>query len=239
MPGHTGLGGPPLVRLLARLAKIEVQESTQALPERLSQWLGWSDAIALASALKGGKRVTAQAAPDSELSCAEVRAELTQAILEDELLVIRPPTKSRMQARRAVVRNEDPDYVLYRQCYLALQQRMETAIGALRTQLRTRLAAAGTPDRVKLASVDAVMEQALAEKEYSLFLSVPTRLEAWFTQLRKDAQAEPASEDEAQRPTPENRSWLDVFRKDMQRVLLAELDVRMQPVEGLQAALQE
>src|SRR5690606_24167667 len=182
MPGHTGLGGPPLVRLLARLAKIEVQESTQALPERLSQWLGWSDAIALASALKGGKRVTAQTAPAGELSCAEVRAELTQAILEDELLVIRPPTKSRMQARRAIVRNEDPDYVLYRQCYLALQQRMETAIGALRTQLRVRLAAASTPDRVKLASVDAVMEQALAEKEYSLFLTVPTRLEAWFMQ---------------------------------------------------------
>jgi len=31
--------------------------------------------------------------------------------------------------------------------------------------------------------------------------------------------------------------WLDVFRKDMQSVLLAELDVRFQPVEGLLAAL--
>ncbi|MBN3806694.1 DUF3348 domain-containing protein, partial [Paraburkholderia sp. Ac-20336] len=32
-------------------------------------------------------------------------------------------------------------------------------------------------------------------------------------------------------------AWLDVFRKDMQSVLLAELDVRFQPVEGLLAAL--
>jgi hypothetical protein len=32
-------------------------------------------------------------------------------------------------------------------------------------------------------------------------------------------------------------AWLDVFRKDMQSVLLAELDVRLQPVEGLLAAL--
>jgi hypothetical protein len=32
-------------------------------------------------------------------------------------------------------------------------------------------------------------------------------------------------------------AWLDVFRKDMRSVLLAELDVRLQPVEGLLAAL--
>jgi hypothetical protein len=36
-------------------------------------------------------------------------------------------------------------------------------------------------------------------------------------------------------PTP--GAWLHVFRKDMQSVLLAELDVRLQPVEGLLAAL--
>ena len=32
-------------------------------------------------------------------------------------------------------------------------------------------------------------------------------------------------------------AWLDVFRKDIQSVLLAELDLRFQPVEGLLAAL--
>jgi hypothetical protein len=32
-------------------------------------------------------------------------------------------------------------------------------------------------------------------------------------------------------------AWLDVFRKDAQSVLLAELDLRFQPVEGLLAAL--
>ena len=32
-------------------------------------------------------------------------------------------------------------------------------------------------------------------------------------------------------------AWLDTFRADMRSVLLAELDVRLQPVEGLLAAL--
>ena len=36
-------------------------------------------------------------------------------------------------------------------------------------------------------------------------------------------------------PTP--GAWLETFRKDMRSVLLAELDVRLQPVEGLLAAL--
>ena len=31
--------------------------------------------------------------------------------------------------------------------------------------------------------------------------------------------------------------WLETFRKDMRSVLLAELDVRLQPVEGLLATL--
>nr|WP_310630847.1 DUF3348 family protein [Paraburkholderia sp.] len=39
------------------------------------------------------------------------------------------------------------------------------------------------------------------------------------------------------RAAPGPQAWLDAFRKDMQSVLLAELDVRFQPVEGLIAAL--
>ena len=231
MPGYTGLGGPPLVRLLARLAKIEVQASEQALPDRLSQWLGWSDAIALAGALKGGKKLTVPPTGEARITCDMVRAELTQAIQEDELLLVRPPVKSRMQARRMIVRNDDPDYVLYRQCYLALQQRMETSIAALRADLRARMAAMG-PEMAKLAAIDAVMEQALMEKEYTLFVSVPTKLEAYFTQLRQASQ-----DDDASDGAKSSNAWLDVFRKDMQGVLLAELDIRMQPAEGLQATL--
>lgn len=236
-PGHTGLGGPPLVRLLARLASVQVQASSQPLPDRLSQWLGWSDAIALAGALKGaGKRNAEPVHAPAGTTCAQVREALTQAILEDELLVVRPPPKSRMQARRMAVRSDDPDYVLYRQCYVSLQQRMEAAIGALREHLRARLAQ-GAPAMVQLASVDAVMEQALMEKEFLLLGAVPSRLEARFKALREQAQADADGADERRRQGA--RAWLDVFRNDMQRALLAELDIRMQPAEGLQAALQE
>jgi hypothetical protein len=52
---------------------------------------------------------------------------------------------------------------------------------------------------------------------------------------RHAADAPKASLKRAQAVAP--GAWLDAFRKDMQSVLLAELDVRLQPVEGLLAAL--
>ena len=51
------------------------------------------------------------------------------------------------------------------------------------------------------------------------------RLEKRFLSLK------PAGDDATAGP------WLDTFRQDMHTVLLAELDTRMQPVEGLLAAL--
>ena len=48
---RTAFSGPALVRLLADFADIDVHEPAQSLSDRLSQWLGWTDAIALSTAL--------------------------------------------------------------------------------------------------------------------------------------------------------------------------------------------
>jgi hypothetical protein len=48
---RTAFSGPALVRLLAHFADLEVHEPAQSLADRLSQWLGWTDAIALSTAL--------------------------------------------------------------------------------------------------------------------------------------------------------------------------------------------
>jgi hypothetical protein len=108
----------------------------------------------------------------------------------------------------------------------------------LRVRLRSLLAAK-TPALARLAVLDAVMERALGERERNLLGGVPGLLAGHFERLRAAEQAAlavaAASEDAAAALTP--GAWLDVFRKDMQSVLLAELDVRFQPVEGLLAAL--
>jgi Protein of unknown function (DUF3348) len=132
------------------------------------------------------------------------------------------------------------DYAVFRQRYVAIQQSMETGIATLRGRLRGMLAAKA-PAMARLAMIDAVMERALSERERNLLASVPGLLAGHFERLREAeqqslaaAQTAEASEDAAP-ITP--GAWLDVFRKDMQSVLLAELEVRFQPVEGLLAAL--
>jgi hypothetical protein len=227
---------------LARLADADVPESRQSLSDRLSQWLGWTDAIALSSALNGNPPAVAAGArafgSAEEAECIRVRSALTKAVVGDSVFAA---ARRRVHAPAQSVAVDAPvDYAAFRQRYLALQQSMETAIANLRGRLRGMLAAR-TPAMARLAVVDAVMERALSERERNLLGSVPGLLAGHFERLREAEQrtlaaAETAEASEDAAPVTPG-AWLDVFRKDMQSVLLAELDVRLQPVEGLLAAL--
>lgn len=244
-PQRTAFSGPALIRLLARLTDVDVPESGQSLSDRLSQWLGWTDAIALSSALNGnppavaaGTRAFGEA---EESECARVRTSLANAIVDDSVFAAarRRGPASHVLPQGAPA-DAPVDYAAFRQRYLSMQQTMETGIGNLRGRLRAMLAAR-TPDMARLAVVDAVMERALSDRERSLLAAVPGLLAGHFERLRRAEQqtlADAEASGEAATPmTATPGAWLDAFRKDMQSVLLAELDVRLQPVEGLLAAL--
>ncbi|MFM0723113.1 DUF3348 domain-containing protein [Paraburkholderia strydomiana] len=241
-PPRAAPSGPALIRLLARLADVDVPESRQSLSDRLSQWLGWTDAIALSSALNGNPPAVAAGARGfggaEEDECVRVRGALAKAVAGDSVFA---GTRRRGHGQTHMQMQDAPaDYAVFRQRYLAIQQSMETGIATLRGRLRSMLAAK-TPAMARLAVIDAVMERALSERERNLLASVPGLLAGHFERLRAaeeqalaTAETAEASEDAAP-VTP--GAWLDVFRKDMQSVLLAELEVRFQPVEGLLAAL--
>lgn len=217
-PQRTTVRGPTFIRLLARLADVDAPQSNPSLPDRLSQWLSWAHAIALSTALDGRPSVPApDAAPDdsAEDECARVRSSLINAIAGDRDLAL-PGQQGGEHAPEAV------DYKVFRQRYLTRQRAMLAATGNLRGRLRDMLAQKSV-DMARLAEVDAVMELALSPREQKLLAAVPVLLGEHFERLRQAGQA--------------GGAWLDVFRTDMQSVLLAELDVRFQPVEGLLAAL--
>jgi hypothetical protein len=239
-PQRTAFSGPTLIRLLARLTDVDVPESRQSLSDRLSQWLGWTDAIALSTALNGNPPAVASGArafgSAEENECARVRTSLANAIAGDSAFAAaRRRGPAQAPAQGAPV-DAAVDYPAFRQRYLSLQQAMEAGIGNLRGRLREMLGA--TPGMARLAAVDAVMERALSSRERSLLAAVPVLLAGHFERLRQAEQqalADAQAAGDAATVTP--GAWLDVFRKDMQSVLLAELDVRLQPVEGLLAAL--
>jgi len=226
---RTSVRGPTFIRLLARLTDVDVPPSRQSLSDRLGQWLDWTHAVALSTSLDGKPSAVVSDAPTfgsaEENECARVRNSLVSTIAGD-----------RAFAKEGGA-NEAVDYSVFRQRYLAIQRSMQAATGNLRGRLRDMLAQR-TADMARLASVDAAMERALSPREQTLLAHVPVLLGDHFERLRQAEQKTLAdaqvSEDA---PAIAPGVWLDVFRKDVQSVLLAELDVRFHPVEGLLAAL--
>ena len=287
-PQRTGLSGPTLIRLLTRLTDAEVQQSRQSLSDHLSQWLGWTDAIALSAALNTSPPVIAPGArlfsSAEERECVRVRTTLADAIASDTAATAAKriaPVSAPAKKLAAVLAEDEFDYSSFRQRYLSLQHTMETSIGNLRSRLRG-MVAARNGEWTRLAVVDAIMDRALLPKERALLGAIPKLLQTHFDRLCKAeeaalaaAQAEAAAEGQdladadapadaaaeadgnakadgdaaaaaldaapanAAAPVPAITAgaWLDTFRADMRAVLLAELDVRLQPVEGLLAAL--
>jgi hypothetical protein len=229
---RTAPGSGSLVRLLARLVDAEPHDSRVSLTDRLSQWLGWTDALTLATALNGTlPALPTQAAragvhaSDAE-HCAQLRSSLANAIADDRAL-----------ATTAGAGTQADDYLVFRQRYLSLQQAMENAVTDLRARLRSRLAA--MPGMIRLALVDAAMERALAPRERQLLGHLPVLLRIRFEALRGAEQARmiAAAQGAGDAAAESAPYWLETFRADMRGVLLAELEVRFQPVEGLLAAL--
>ena len=238
---RTGFSGPKLIRLLARLKNADIPESRQSPSDRLSLWLGWTDAIALSAALSSTPPAVSGSlftpGDTEERECVRVRTGLESTITGSNAPA---PSRQRGQLRARVQDDagapEAIEYATYRRRYAYLQQTMETNIGHLRRRVRSTLTAM-TPELIRLAAVDAVMEQALGAHERSLLASVPTLLEGHFKRLQlaeQEALADAQASEETSTVTP--GAWLEVFRKDMESVLLAELDIRFQPIEGLLAA---
>lgn len=203
--------GPTFIRLLARLAEVDVAAPGASLPDHLGQWLDWKHALSLAAALDSHPAAPADAAtaPDDLIAeCARARDTLLAAIDHEPLLA--PGAAS----------TDDTDFAPYRQVYLTRQRAMQATVGRLRGKLRDVLMAA-SPEQTRLAEVDAVMEVALTPREHTALAKVPDLLAQRFARLQAGAPPH----------------WLDAFRREMQSVLRAELDLRFQPVDALLAAL--
>ncbi len=234
-PQRTPIPGPAFIRLIARLTDAGLPESSPALADRLSEWIDWTRAVALSKALDGRLPEITSDTPQfgsvEEHECARVRAALVTAITAD---VSAPPAKHRkIQPPPAA-----DDYIPLRERYRDLQQSMQAETGRLRGHLRDMLAA-GSPERARLAEVDAVMEITLSPREQALLGAVPTLLGQHFERQSDKAnealiESQASSGDCAPATTA---PWRRQFEQNMQHVLLAELDVRFQPVDGLLAAL--
>ena len=191
---------------------------------RLGAWIDWPRAVALSRALDAPPAPHATPAGDPAdagglaAECGRLRADLAADIR-------RGPRPAPAAAGFAPIK----------QHLQALQGAMLAATGRLRGELRERLAA-GTAEQSRLAEVDAQMEAALGPREAAVLAAVPEALAARFERLQDAAGSGP----DAAGAAPGDDAvpaWLATFRHELRDLLLAELDLRFQPVEGLLAAL--
>ena len=233
---RTGFTDARLVRLLARLGDTGMDGGATDFADRLGGWLRWTDAMPLYAVLQDDLPAAIPrddqdtSSETAEADCRTVHATLTRAIADNAPWVVRPlPRARRSLARPALAPMETiADFPFYRRHYLAQQQAMEDGITPVRARLRDLLATR-SPAMARLAAVDAVMERVLGHQEHRLLAGVPPLLEQRFTRLRDQAAAA------AHGAAP--AAWQQGFQHELQEVLLAELDLRWQPVEGLLGAL--
>ncbi len=200
-----------LVRQLAGWLPASADAPRQDMAERLGDWLNVADAIALHSLHQTLPSVTTRRAA-VKTGVAEARAELQRlrATLSQAITTpMHPPVDA-----------TDTEFAPHHQRCLDQQRRMEMGIDALRGHLRQTLAAS-SPRLAQLAALDATLDQMLGGREQKLLAGLPAFLKARFEQLR---QAHPDA-------------WPPLFEQDVQQALLAELDLRLQPVVGMIEAM--
>lgn len=223
-----------LVRLLGRWDATNAQAPRQDVAERMGQWLPVRGAITLDAAHRSIQALPARwavprghaLAPGDALvqEVQRVREALVQAVMAAPA----PPTLAR-RGRHALPLPEGPAppaaeptaeaaFAPYRQRCLDLQQLMELRTDALRVHVRRQLAARG-PELAQLAALDAVMEQMFAERTRKALSALPALVE------RRCVQSGAAGSHD-----------LQAWGRELQDMLLAELETRLEPVVGLMEA---
>lgn len=235
---HRDFSSSRLVRLVGGWAP-PPPPSGMDFAERLGLWLSAFDAIKLQSAQQTRRSPTGRAQPaprqalrELEQQMQRVRAALAHAIAQD------PVAWAGADATQ-------PGLAPFTRRHAELQRHMEQMIGPLREQARLSLASA-CPRLQPLAALDEVMQQVLAAREQLLLAGLQGLLAQRLAQLQAAAAQALPQETEQLEPTdspaPDPAAHtaadaLQAFRQDWRQALLAELDLRLEPVAGLLAAM--
>jgi len=215
-----------LARQLSRWLPTPADATRQDVAERLGQWLNVKETIALHTAQAGiaaaGRSV--QPAPAAEVAALQQRL---QAELQRVRSVLTASITARDASHQPDPNDLDLEFALLHQRLNDQQRRMELSVDALRGHVRQQLARC-SPQHAQLAALDQQMEQLFGGREQRLLTGLPAHLKARYQTLRREAAAS---------DTPVDLAWLRRFEGEFEQTLLAELDLRLQPVTGLIEAL--
>lgn len=236
-PASPGAASQRLMQLLAQALPRPSAEVDGCFAERLARLLDLSGTIALDGALKRER-------PDESTTASSVAhaAEADLLRTRDQLLTAMARSFSNEKAASVIPlpplgadhpMDKRPSFAAYERFYLAHQRQMIGAVSNLRVRLRQVLSQ-HPPQLAQLAELDSIYESTLAPYGREQFGKIPRHLERLFRYYW-------------QHRTPmqpphqwlESGGWLTQFRQQLQLIMLAELDTRLEPALGLLDALQQ
>jgi hypothetical protein len=232
-PASAHFHSSQLLRLLHDMAGLDAGVAGGAFAEKFSQWVGFTQAISLAGVHSGaaaqtvGAVAVAQGAATLEQTFAQTRTRLERSIGLAKLPT--PDATALTRAEDGAAPDMGAAFEPYRRYYLGQQRELEASAAALRAKAREALGRA-SPALKQLAALDGALDSMLAEREARLLYTIPKLLKQRFEQL---FQTQPPAA-----PAPP-QAWLAGFCSELQAVLLAELELRLQPALGLLEALQQ
>ena len=210
-----------LIRVLAEITGKDFEASSRNFAERLGLLLGFSDSIVLADALKTPACDTAHELPDAE----DIRSTFlrVRGLMVNFIVTSCRTDAANERLRWPVIEPQDGKVSVEPivNFYMAHQREMELGIRALRVTVREAMTEATAPLR-QLAQLDQVLEETLSVHGRRFLAAVPRLLEQRIDQpLQRDWQTD----------------WQHALAEDICELLLAELELRLQPVLGLVEAL--
>ena len=208
-----------LVSLLSTWGHTDAQASLQDWAHQLSLWLGPFDAITLQGVHQSITTASASVRPQASMPGAQTLNEALQRVRSD--LVNSISAWQRPRPGGSDDTEVAGEFAPYRTQYIELQRRMEWRLDPFRVHCRQVLSR--THSRLKqLADLDAALEQTLTKREKALLSKLPALLEQRFMHLKRH-------HDDG----PHIVGWLSPFEREFRALLLAEMNLRTEPIMGL------
>lgn len=233
-----------LVSLLTELSTTKLNSADYNLAERLGHLIGLSGSINLAHALRqqpqgvirdledGAESLQQEVLSAREKMMRKIASSFEHEIGESQNKV---PTAN-VAIRAQALQTYDP----YQRFYTTYQIEIAVEVQRLRAMVRKGISGVSA-SLGQLAELDRTLEESLIVHNRKLFNVTPKLLEKRFKRLLqayKQSLGDNDIDDELShwlRPG----AWLELFYRDLRELLLAEFDVRLQPVFGLLEALNE
>lgn len=244
VPPRARLHSSELLRVLHTQGLFEPATDAGDVGQRLGHWLHIRDAIALQSFIGEVDKPSAlPAAPIARVDSAVLRQRFAKVhdALAKSITKDSPPAPGMLQIQTPATELPHPidaatAFEPFRRFYSGHQRQMQAIVCTLRTQLRNMLEK-GKAAHKQLATLDALFENVLIGHETRLLAQIGTRFEKRFAKILRQHLQQLEQAAQADEPAPRTQPWLEPLLADMRQALLAELDLRLQPVLGLIEAL--